>query len=128
VAKATILICDWCKAHAPASTTVTLSAERGTSIKRDLCALHVKQIFARFNWMQGSAKDLTKQNGTIDFTAVEAKVMELAERRPFFNCGDVKRYAKVTTHAAKKAVSHLVIARKLVVTGANRGRKLSKAN
>ena len=128
MAKATILICDWCKAHAPASTTVTLSAERGPTAKRDLCALHVKQIFTRFNWIQGSAKELTKQNGHIDFTAVEAKVMELAERRPFFNCGDVKRYAKVTTHAAKKAVSHLVVARKLTTSGKGRGKTISKAN
>ena len=122
MAKATILICDWCRTQEPAKGTV------------DLCGPHLKEARKRKRVLAKSAPRKKqkyappRQRQTIDYGELNTKIMELAESRPLFTGADVVRTMQTKPYVTMMAVRLLIKAGKLESTGKGAGRKLSKAS
>ncbi len=117
MAKATILICDSCKKQKRQEPAI------GTF---DLCATHAKAAHVNL----GPAADKPKRTAwnKADYDTINRKILELANARPLFTGVDVCKAAKIKPHIARTAVGMLIGDGKLVATGENRGRRLSKAH
>jgi hypothetical protein len=113
VAKATILICDFCKTQQPAVGTF------------DLCVSHVKGLRGRSS---PEAKPRGPVRDRVNYEALNQQIMELANTRPMFNGTQAAKHLRVRKHFVQTAIRKLVGAGKLVSTGTGAGRKLSKAH
>lgn len=126
MAKATVLICDRCPTQQPAVDTLTLRRSRGTSVALDLCARHAKELVQLFR-----IKPVSKPKAPwtkADYETIDAKILELADSRPFFTGADVRKYANIKPFIALVAIKRLIAAGKITATGQYAGRKLSKAS
>lgn len=122
MAKATILICDWCRTQEPAKGTV------------DLCGPHLKEARKRKRVLAKSAPRKKqkfappRQRQVINYDEINQKIMELADSRPMFTGADVERTANTKPYVTMMAIRQLVKDGKLESTGKGAGRKLSKAS
>lgn len=133
MAKATILICDWCPTQEPAKGTIKLEPN---GLVIDLCKKHIDEIFNRVvKPTKGLAKSAPRKKQEFppprqrpNYDEINQKIMELAESRPMFTGADVVRAAKTRGYVTMMAIRNLIKDGKLESTGKGAGRKLSKAS